>query len=131
MKARASRKALGAVTPANSPLSGAELARQWAKADVFSPAFGGCMCAGGFHAPIDATAVAQDLLIYLQDKYRNSGQNALAAFVGQALGRAVDFGDWLAGLDHAAMEPQARALLISDLQTTVSTMSGAPGFSCT
>ena len=89
------------------------------------------MCAGGFHAPIDASAVAQDLLIYLEDKYRHSGQQALAEFVGQALGHARDFGDWLAGLDHAALEPQARALLIGDLQTTVSTMSGAPSFSCT
>ena len=131
MKARASRKPLGAGTPANSPLSGAELARQWAKADVFSPAFGGCMCAGGFHSPIDASAVAQDLLIYLEDKYRNSGQQALAQFVGQALGGARDFGSWLAGLDHADLEPQARALLIGDLQTTVNTMSRAPGFSCT
>ena len=131
MKARASRKPLGVGTPANSPLSGAELARQWAKADVFSPAFGGCMCAGGFHSPIDASAVAQDLLIYLEDKYRNSGQQALAQFVGQALGGARDFGGWLAGLDDAALEPQARALLIGDLQTTVNTMSGAPGFSCT
>ena len=122
---------MGAGTLANSPASGAELARQWVKADVFSPAFGGCMCAGGFHAPIDASAVAQDLLIYLEDKYRHSGQQALAEFVGQALGHARDFGDWLAGLDHAALEPQARALLIGDLQTTVSTMSGAPSFSCT
>ena len=89
------------------------------------------MCAGGFHAPIDASAVAQDLLIYLEDKYRNSGQHNLAEFVGQALGRARDFVDWLAALDDAALEPQARALLISDLQTTVNTMSGAPGFSCT
>ena len=89
------------------------------------------MCAGGFHAPIDASAVAQDLLIYLEDKYRNSGRQVLAAFVGQALGRACDFGDWLVGLDHAALEPQARALLMGDLQTTVNTMSGAPGFSCT
>ena len=131
MKARASRKLMGARTLANSPLPGAELARQWAKADVFSPAFGGCMCAGGFHAPIDASAVAQDLLIYLEDKYRNSGQQALAAFIGQSLGRAGDFGDWLAGLDNAALEPQARALLIGDLLMTVNTMSGAPGFSCT
>ena len=89
------------------------------------------MCAGGFHSPIDASAVAQDLLIYLEDKYRNSGQQALAQFVGQALGGARDFGSWLAGLDHADLEPQARALLIGDLQTTVNTMSRAPGFSCT
>jgi len=106
------------------------LARQWAGADVFSSAFGGCVCAGGFHSPVDAGVVAQDLLIYLEDKYRRSGEVALADFVAQAIGRARDFGDWLAGLDHAPLEPKARALLMGDLQTSLNTMSGAPGFAC-
>ena len=89
------------------------------------------MCAGGFHIPIDATAVAQDLLIYLEDKYRNSGDGALADFVGRSAGRAPDFGDWLAGLDGEALTPKARALLMADLRTTLASMSSAGGFACT
>ena len=131
MKARASRKSLGGVPLASRPLSGVELARQWAKADLFSPSFAGCVCAGGFHAPLDASQVAQDLLIYLEDKYRSSGQAALAALLEQSLGRAADFGDWLASLDQEILSAQERALLMSDLQTTLDSMSGSRGFACT
>ena len=131
MKARASRKSLGGVPLASRPLSGVELARQWAKADLFSPSFAGCLCAGGFHAPLDASQVAQDLLIYLEDKYRSSGQAKLAALLAQSFGCASDFGDWLARLDQEILSPQERALLISDLQTTLDSMSGSRGFACT
>jgi hypothetical protein len=62
-------------------MTGPELARLWAQADVFSPAFGGCSCAGGFHSPVDAKIVAQDLLIFLEDQYRVSGQRKLAEFL--------------------------------------------------
>ena len=74
--------------------------------------------------------MAQDLLIYLEDKYRNANQAALAAFVAQAMGRARSFGDWLAELDLAPLEPEARALLMGDLQASLNTMSGASGFAC-
>lgn len=131
MKARASRKPSGLRAPAGDPLSGAELVRQWASADVFSAAFVGCMCAGGFHIPIDASAIAQDLLIYLEDKYRSAGEVALAAFMARSLGRASDFGDWLADLDGEALTPQALSLLTQDLRTTLTSMSGASGFACT
>ena len=131
MKARASRKSSVLAGPSDRPPSGAELARQWASADVFSAAFAGCMCAGGFHVPIDATTIAQDLLIYLEDKYRSADQGALADFVGRSAGHARDFGDWLATLDHADLSPQARALLMADLRTTLTSMSGASGFACT
>ena len=89
------------------------------------------MCAGGFHLPIDASAIAQDLLIYLEDKYRNAGEVTLAEFVGRSAGRASDFGDWLAGLDGDALTPQARGLLMADLRTTLASMSSASGFACT
>ena len=130
MKARASRKPLGAGSLATSPLSGAELARLWADADVFSPAFGGCMCAGGFHSPVDANMVAQDLLIFLEDKYRNSGPRELAEFLAQSQGRAQDFTDWLTRLDQEALESSALALLLDDLQNTMTTMTRARGFIC-
>ena len=131
MKARASRKSSVLASPSDRPPSGAELARQWASADVFATAFAGCICAGGFHVPIDATTIAQDLLIYLEDKYRSADQGALADFVGRSAGHARDFGDWLATLDHADLSPQARALLMADLRTTLTSMSGASGFACT
>ena len=131
MKARASRKSSALAGPSNSPLSGTELARQWARADVFSAALAGCLCAGGFHIPLDPTTVAQDLLIYLEDKYRNAGEGALADFVARSIGRAGDFDDWLAALDQAALAPQARAQLMADLSTTLTSMSSARGFACT
>ncbi len=80
--------------------------------------------------PIDAGAVALDLLIYLADKYRSAGQDSLSAFVEQAQARSRDFGDWLGALDGAALEPQERALLMQDLGATLATMSGASGFAC-
>ncbi len=89
------------------------------------------MCAGGFHAPVDASAVAQDLLIYLADKYRVAGEDALAGFLALSQGRARDFGDWLAELDGAQLAPQGRALLLGDLRTTLDSMAGASGFACT
>ena len=131
MKSRASRKSLGTEAPANNPLSGAELARLWAEADLFSPAFGGCMCAGGFHSPVDANTVAQDLLIFLEDKYRNSGRKELAEFLAKSQERAQDFDDWLIRLDQETLETSARALLLDDLQKTLSTMTKARGFTCT
>ena len=130
MTARASRKSLATRATGNTPVSGAYLARQWARADLFSPAFGACICAGGFHLPIDASVVAEDLLIYLADKYRSSGQSGLACFVEEARGCVRDFGGWLAGLDGAVLEPQARALLMGDLGATLATMSSANGFAC-
>ena len=139
MKSPASRKPPGLRVSGNSrrnatadtPASGVALARQWASADVFSTALAACICAGGFHAPIDANAVAQDLLIYLEDKYRGAGQTALAGFVAQALQQPCDFGDWLAALDSAELQPQDHALLIGDLSTTLDSMSGRRGFACT
>jgi len=131
MKARASRKSLGAGSLATSPLSGVELARLWAGADVFSPAFGGCMCAGGFHSPVDANMVAQDLLIFLEDKYRNYGPRELAEFLAQSQGRAQDFTGWLTRLDQEILETSARALLLDDLQKTLRTMTKSHGFICT
>ena len=131
MKARASRKSLVTSATGNTLVSGADLARQWARADLFSPTFGGCICAGGFHLPIDASVVAEDLLIYLADKYRSSGQAALAVFVEEARGCVRDFGAWLAGLDGAALDQQGRLLLMDDLGATLASMSGANGFACT
>ena len=131
MKARASRKPSGLRVPAGAPLSGAGLARQWASADVFSAAFAGCMCAGGFHIPIDTTAIAQDLLIYLENKYRSAGEVTLADFVAKSFGRASDFGDWLGALDRVDLAPRGRALLMQDLRMTLTSMSSTSGFACT
>ena len=89
------------------------------------------MCAGGFHSPVDANTVAQDLLIFLEDKYRNSGAGELAEFLAKSLGRAQDFADWLTRLDQETLETSARALLLDDLQKTLSTMTKARGFICT
>jgi len=130
MKSRASRKSPGLRGASGSPLTGADLARKWADADVFSPAFAGCMCAGGFHIPIDASAVAQDLLIYLEDKYRSAGETTLADFLARSLEHAHHFGDWLAALDEADLPQQASALLMEDLRTTLVSMSGSSGFAC-
>ena len=80
--------------------------------------------------PIDPGAVALDLLIYLADKYASAGEARLAAFVAQAQERSRDFGDWLAALDDAMLEPQERALLMQDLGVTLATMAGASGFAC-
>ena len=135
MKLSASRKQRGLKTPVQAsgeePLSGAALARQWASVDLFSAALGGCICAGGFHVPIDRAAVALDLLTYLEDKYRSSDKAPLATFVAQGIAISRDFGEWLATLDSALLEPQDRALLMRDLKTTLDTMSGAGGFACT
>jgi len=89
------------------------------------------MCAGGFHSPVDANTVAEDLLIFLEDKYRNSGPRELAEFLAKSQGRAQDFTDWLTRLDQEALEPSALALLLDDLQNTLSTMTRARGFICT
>jgi hypothetical protein len=75
--------------------------------------------------------VAEDLLIFLEDKYRQAGQTKLAGFLAKSRGCAPDFADWLTRLDHETLEPSARALLLDDLQKTLSTMTNAPGFSCT
>jgi len=134
MKLNASRKRPGlkipAATTGEEPLSGAALARQWASADLFSAALGGCMCAGGFHIPIDSTAVALDLLAYLEDKYRSSDKAPLATFVAQTMAGAINFSDWLATLDAAPLEAQEREMLMRDLKTTLDTMSRASGFAC-
>ena len=134
MRMNASRKRQGLKIPAtharDEALSGAALARKWAGADLFSASLGGCMCAGGFHVPIDPAAVAQDVLTYLEDKYRSSGKAPLAGFAKEAMAGASDFGDWLARLDDAPLAPQDRETLMADLKTTLDTMSGARGFAC-
>ena len=88
------------------------------------------MCAGGFHIPIDATAVALDLLAYLEDKYRSSDKAPLATFVAQTMAGAINFSDWLATLDAAPLVAQEREMLMRDLKTTLDTMSRASGFAC-
>jgi hypothetical protein len=129
--AKASRARPQGASRQADPPSGAELARRWAAADVFSPGFAACMCAGGFHAPIDSRAVAEDLLVYLADKYRRAGDPALAEFVDSGRRRSGDFGAWLTDLDQADLAPGARALLLQDVRTTVETMTTARGFACT
>ncbi|MDB5571092.1 MAG: hypothetical protein JWN93_2275 [Hyphomicrobiales bacterium] len=137
MKAMGSRKSsrAGPGGPGSlqrgDPLTGAHLARMWLGAGVFSSGFAGCLCAGGFHAPVDAGAIAEDLLIYLADKYSREGRAALAAFVARARGRAGGFSDWLGELDVAELAPQDRGLLLEDLRTTLDSMSGSGGFACT
>ena len=134
MRLNASRKRMGlrvsAATAGEELLSGAALARQWASADLFSGALGGCLCAGGFHVPIDAAAVALDLLTYLEDKYASSDKAPLAGFVKQAMAGTGHFGDWLASLDHSTLQAEDLATLMADLKTTLDTMSGSRGFAC-
>jgi len=89
------------------------------------------MCAGGFHTPIDPKMVAEDLLIFLEDKYQKAEQTKLAGFLANSRGCAQAFADWLTSLDQESLEPSARALLLADLQKTLSTMTNAPGFTCT
>ena len=89
------------------------------------------MCAGGFHSPIDPKMVAEDLLIFLEDKYQKADQTKLAGFLAKSRGCAQPFADWLTSLDHEPLEQSARALLLDDLQKTLSTMTHAPGFTCT
>lgn len=75
--------------------------------------------------------VAEDLLIFMEDKYRQAGQIKLATFLAKSRGCAQAFADWLTSLDHEPLGPSARALLLDDLQKTLSTMTNAPGFTCT
>lgn len=89
------------------------------------------MCAGGFHSPVDASMVAQDLLIFLEDKYRNTGPSELAEFLTKSKGRGQDFTAWLTSLDQEALEWSARAVLLEDLHKTLRTMTRAHGFTCT
>ena len=89
------------------------------------------MCAGGFHSPVDANMVAQDLLIFLVEQYRVSGRRQLVEFLAKSHERARDFADWLTGLDHEPLQPSDRALLLEDLQKTLITMTSARGFTCT
>jgi hypothetical protein len=89
------------------------------------------MCAGGFHSPVDAKLVAQDLLIFLVDQYRVSGRRKLAEFLAKSQERARDFADWLTGLDHEPLQPTDRALLLEDLQKTLITMTSGRRFTCT
>jgi hypothetical protein len=75
--------------------------------------------------------VAEDLLIFLEDKYRHAGETKLAGFLAKSQGCAQAFADWLTSLDHQPLEPSARAILLDDLQKTLSTMTNARGFTCT
>jgi hypothetical protein len=81
--------------------------------------------------PIDPSEVALDLLIYLAHKYSLTGSNELTAFVEGARERSGDFAAWLMELDHAPLDLNSREQLITDINVTLTSMSGKTGFACT
>lgn len=109
-------------------ISGQELAGLWNSAIIFAPHLSGCMCAGGFHVPLDPAAVEQDLIEFLLYRYRDEGLDALAAHVeARAINRKSSFNIWLAELEEAPLSGAERQRVIDDLATTLESMNAMGG----
>lgn len=114
------------MTQAAGKISGQTLAELWTGAMVFAPHLAGCTCAGGFHVPLDPSAVEEDLLDFLAYRYKGEGLNTLSAFVSaRSANRTTDFGRWLAALDEAPLTSAERERLAGDLHNTLESMNGA------
>ncbi len=113
---------------------GRELAELWAGAMIFAPHMAGCSCAG-FHVPLDASAVEEDLIDFLAYRYKGEGLAALAEYVSsRATAKSMQFSDWLEQLDRAPVSEADRDRLMNDLSNTLESMNGArpakAGFVC-
>jgi hypothetical protein len=104
---------------------------------IFAPHIAGCTCAGGFHVPLDPAAVEQDILEFLQHRYRQDGQGALVPFIAGRLAdpQPQDFGTWLSQLDAAPLGTEDLRRLVTDIRTTLESMNNAApaaggGFVC-
>jgi len=122
MAARArSRTIQPAPTPA---MTGAALAELWSSAIIFAPHLAGCMCAGGFHIPLDPAAVEEDLIDFLHHRYMSEGLKNLADLAGaRAHDRSQSFSVWLRALDEAPLPEADRKRIIGDLRTTLDSMN--------
>lgn len=134
----ATRSQRGAARPrrprapvAPSAKSGAELARLWADGALLRAHQPGCACAGAAFATIDPTAVAQDVLDYLQARYCADASSRLPRFIDASAQAPEDFARWLESLDGAPLEPADKARLLGDLTVTLDSMrKPAVGFQC-
>lgn len=105
--------------------TGHALAELWNSAIIFAPHLAGCMCAGGFHVPLDPQAVEEDLIDFLRYRYKSEGLGKLAAYLdGRAENRDSSFNVWLRELDAAPLSAKERRRLIEDLRTTLNSMNG-------
>ncbi|MCC2097933.1 MAG: hypothetical protein KDJ29_13625 [Hyphomicrobiales bacterium] len=113
-----------AQTPAIQEMTGAALADLWSSAIIFAPHLAGCMCAGGFHIPLDPSAVEEDLIDFLRHRYKSEGLKKLAAYAdARASDRSLSFSAWLRGLDEAPLAATERRRIITDLRTTLDSMN--------
>ena len=124
-------------TQVQEPTIGRALAELWKGAMIFAPHIAGCTCAGGFHVPLDPAAVEQDILEFLQHRYRQDGRDALVSFIAGRLAdpHPNDFGTWLSQIDAAPLEPKDLRRLVTDIRTTLESMNNAApaaggGFVC-
>lgn len=73
---------------------------------------------------IDPAAVEADVLDYLCGRYQGLGQTELAVFIAsRRAARGVTFATWLGSLDTAVLSPDARGLLLADLDATISSLA--------
>ncbi|MGE3245304.1 MAG: hypothetical protein AB7F96_04925 [Beijerinckiaceae bacterium] len=111
-----------------SAKTGRDLSELWSSAIIFAPHLAGCMCNGGFHIPLDPAAVEQDLMEFLEFRYKSEGRAALAAFTGaRAQNRTSSFNIWLRDIDGADLPAADRDRLIADIRTTLESMQDMGG----
>jgi len=109
-------------------MTGRDLAELWSSAIIFAPHLAGCTCNGGFHIPLDAGAVEQDLIEFLSFRYQQEGLTKLAAFTdARAKERRSSFNVWLRELDEAPLAAKDRKRLIADIRTTLESMQDMGG----
>jgi hypothetical protein len=124
----ANRSAAEGHAKGGQTMTGAALADLWSSAIIFAPHLAGCMCAGGFHIPLDPAAVEEDLIDFLRHRYKNEGLADLAAFAdARATDRSLSFSAWLRGLDEAPLAATDRQRIINDLRTTLDSMNTMGG----
>lgn len=108
--------------------SGRDLSELWSSAIIFAPHLAGCTCNGGFHIPLDAGMVEEDLMDFLRFRYEGEGLKELAAFVAARIAdRKTSFNVWLRDIDEASLAPADRERLIVDIRTTLESMQDMGG----
>lgn len=113
------------MSASQAPMTGQELADLWSSAIMFAPHLAGCMCAGGFHVPLDPKAVEEDLIDFLRFRYKEEGLAKLSTFVeSRTENRGTSFNVWLRELDQAPLSKKEKLRLIDDLRTTLDSMNG-------
>ena len=108
--------------------TGLALARLWSEAPALLPHAAGCACAGHVAMHLDPTAVEADVLDYLAARYEAEGNTGPARLIAERrAARGIGFASWLIGLDVAPMPEAARARLLADLETVISSLAAAAG----